>query len=184
VLCAIKIVMDNQPILKTERLVLRPFVADDATRVEELAGDKRIADVTASIPHPYPKGVAIGWILSHPLKWKKGEAFIFAITLTDTSKLIGCISIMNIRNKNGELGYWIGTEFWNNGYCTEACKCIVNYGFTKLNLNRVYAHHFSRNPASGKVLVNSGLIHIGSSKSECGYQKEIEKTELYEKIRT
>ncbi|MCP4411149.1 MAG: GNAT family N-acetyltransferase [Gammaproteobacteria bacterium] len=59
---------------------------------------------------------------------------------------------------------------------------MVDFGFNDLNLKRIHARYLSRNPASGKVLLNSGLIRIGSSKSVCGYRKKNESIQLYEII--
>lgn len=188
--------MDVQPSLKTERLLLRPFALSDAARVQRLAGDKRIADVTANIPHPYPDGLAETWISSHAGQWQAGGLASFAIALRESELLIGAVSLMNIHAgegvredegaregaREGELGYWVGTQFWGKGYCTEACRRIVDYGQQDLGLRRIHAHHLSRNPASGRVLLKCGLLHVGSSESECGYLKQVESTELYEWI--
>lgn len=173
-----------QPIIKTKRLLLRPFIVEDAARVKLLADDERIADVTASIPHPYPEGLAERWIMSHSDEWEKGKLAPFAIILKEQNLLIGCITIMNILEHKGELGYWIGSDLWHNGYCSEACKSIVDFGFNFLKLNRIHAHHLTRNPVSGRVLLNSGLIRIGESETQCGYRKERERIELYEKVST
>lgn len=176
--------MEPQPILETNRLMLRPFVLADATRVELLAGDERIAEVTKNIPHPYPEGLAKTWISSHVPKWKSRQLAAFAITLKESSLLIGCISIINISEAEGELGYWIDPTYWNKGFCSEACKSVVEFGTEFLRLSRIHARHLSRNPASGKVLLNSGLVHIGTSESECGYRNQKESIELYERIAT
>ncbi len=166
--------------LETKRLVLRPFYETDALKVKSLAGDKRIADVTAHIPHPYPEGLAEKWISDHALKWAKAELASFAIILKESDLLIGCVSLKNITKSEGELGFWVGTEYWNKGFCTEACCSVVDFGFNYFELNRIYAHHLTRNPASGKVLVKSGLINIGSGESVCGYRNINESVELYE----
>ena len=167
--------------LKTERLTLRPFNLKDAARVKELAGDKLIADVTANIPHPYPNDFAKEWIQTHPERWDSEELASFAITQTDSGLLIGAISLMHMDGTEGELGFWIGVDYWNKGYCSEGCKKMIDFGFNDLKLKRIHAtHHLSRNPASGKVLINAGLSHIGSGRSVCGYRKENESTEQYE----
>lgn len=62
-----------------------------------------------------------------------------------------------------ELGYWIGAPFWNSGYCTEAVMVVIDYGFATLGLERVFAHHLTRNPASGRVMQNAGMIFEGTS---------------------
>lgn len=176
---------EAQPTLETERLILRPFDLADASRVRQLAGDERIAEVTANIPHPYPDGLAESWISRHAEKWRQNELAAFAIVLKRSNILIGCISAMHINfgASEAELGYWIGVEYWNNGFCTEACKTVVEFCFFLLNLKRIHAHHLSKNPASGRVLIKSGLLHIGSGVAECGYRGRKESVEFYEKYK-
>ena len=48
--------------IKTSRLLLRPFELDDAQIVQELAGDRAIADTTLHVPYPYKDGIAEEWI--------------------------------------------------------------------------------------------------------------------------
>lgn len=171
--------MDIQPTLHTKRLTLRPFAEEDARDVEILAGNKLIADVTANIPHPYPKGLARQWILTHPQQWQNQKMACFAITTRESGTLLGAISLMHLDQTEGELGYWIGVDYWNQGFCSEACIEIVNFGFNALHLNRIHAKHLSRNPVSGKVLLNSGLSHIHSDLSIRKNDK-IESAEHYE----
>jgi len=174
--------MESLPELTTDRLILRAFTPADSARVQELANNKLIADVTASIPYPYPEALAKEWIQSHPENWKNKKSASFAITIQETEQIIGAISLMNIKEKKGELGYWIGVDYWNNGYCSEACRKIVHFGFNTLELQKIHARHLTRNPASGRVLLNSGLIHTGSSESICGSRKVNKSMEVYEII--
>ena len=54
---------------------------------------------------------------------------VFAITLR-SGELVGAIGLsLGEKHRRGELGYWIGKAFWNNGYCTEAVQAVVRYGF-------------------------------------------------------
>ena len=144
--------------ISTMRLLLRPFRLDDAERVQQLAADFDIANTTLRIPHPYPKGAAEEWIAGHKQLIEKSIEFPFAIILKKSSELIGAISLMpDIQFNNAELGYWIGKPFWKNGYATEAGKAMLNYGFEEFDFNRIHAHHFGSNPASGKVLQKIGM---------------------------
>ena len=174
--------MGTQPSFVTPRLILRPFTEADANRVQQLAGDARIADVTANMPHPYPDGLAETWISSHSEKWARGEHAAFAITLKESGLLVGCISLMNITRQEAEVGYWVGVDYWSNGYATEACEAVVRFGSGEMELNRVHAHHLSRNPASGRVLVKAGFVHTGSGSAVGGYHSREESIEHYEKI--
>ena len=100
--------MPLQPLLTTQRLLLRPLQLSDATRVQALAGDEQIANGTLNIPHPYTDGVAGQWIGKHLAGWHRGQSAIYAITLKTSQQLIGCIGLHNIQNGKAQLGYWIG----------------------------------------------------------------------------
>ncbi len=152
-----------QPTLKTHRLILQPFAVTDAPRVQQLAGSHEIAATTLNIPHPYEDGVAEKWIASHPERFESGKGVTFAITLSGTGELVGAISLMDISkdHRRAELGYWIGVPYWGRGYCTEAARAVVAYGFEALGLNRITAHHFAVNPASGRVLEKIGMTREG-----------------------
>ena len=58
----------HHPSLLTERLRLRPFLADDAVTVQRLAGAREIADTAISIPHPYSLQAAKAWIAGQALE--------------------------------------------------------------------------------------------------------------------
>jgi RimJ/RimL family protein N-acetyltransferase len=60
-----------------------------------------------------------------------------------------------------ELGFWVGKPFWRLGYASEAASAVVQFGFESLGLNRIYAFHMARNPASGKVLEKLGMQREG-----------------------
>jgi hypothetical protein len=117
----------------------------DAAVVKQLAGDREIAYNTLLVPHPYEEGFAERWIAERQVEFQKNSALTFAIVLTESS----------------ELGYWVGLPYWNHGYCSEAAAAVVNYGFEVLRLNRIWAAHFSRNRASGRVLQKVGMTHEG-----------------------
>ena len=150
--------MGVQPTLRTERLILRPFAAEDASRVEELAGAREVADTTLHIPHPYPDGVAAAWIAGHPRQWETGGGVTSAIAERRGGALVGAIALtLAPEHARAELGYWIGLAHWNQGYCTEASRALLEFAFDELRLNRVQARHLTRNPASGRVMQKLGM---------------------------
>ncbi|MGB1311714.1 MAG: GNAT family N-acetyltransferase, partial [Leucothrix sp.] len=146
----------SQPQLNTERLLLRPLHLDDAQRIQSLAGDKRVAEMTANIPHPYPDGAAIQWITPLALKWQQQDRATFGVSLQVSNELIGVISLSFKDAKTAELSYWIGVDYWAQGYATEAGQHIISFAFKNLGVEKVQARVLSRNPASGNVLLKCG----------------------------
>ena len=152
-----------QPTIKSSRLRLRPFVAADASDVRRLAGDKRIADMTLAIPHPYPEGAAEAWIASHPDSYEGGKEATFAITLMDSGDLLGAISLLDISREHAraELGYWVGVDHWSKGYCTEAVRRLLEFGTEELGITRFVGRCIGRNAASARVMVKAGMLPEG-----------------------
>lgn len=172
--------MSEQPTLHTARLTLRPFALSDAKEVQRLAGDRAIADTTLNIPHPYEDGMAEEWISTHQPGYEAGELANFAVVLSEDNALIGAIGLMiTPRFERAELGYWIGKPHWSMGYCTEAGRAVLHYGFETLNLNRIHASHMSRNLASGRVMQKLGMVHEGLAKQHSLKWEVFEDLELY-----
>ena len=175
----------QQPKLETERLVLRPFTLDDAPHVQRLAGDRDIASTTGDIPYPYEDGVAEDWIRSHRERFRSGEAVNYAIVIRGNNTLIGAIGLLiNQRHETAEMGYWIGKPYWSNGYCTEAARVLLEYGFRDLGLNRLYANYFIRNPASGRVLEKIGMSYEGCLRQHMKKWGAFEDVNVYSILRS
>lgn len=160
--------MKKQLILETERLILRPFNLSDSKRVQELAGDTRIGETTLNVPHPYEDGMAESWIGTHKDSFNNGDGIIYAIVKKDTKELVGTVSLMGIENihKKSELAYWIGVPYWRNGYCSEACHAIIEFGFKNINLNKIYALAFEDNISSWKVMEKVGMKYEGTRRQD------------------
>ncbi len=151
-----------QPILRTARLVLRPFTLADAPDVQRLAGAPEVAATTAAIPHPYEDGMAEKWISSHPAGLEGETNVVYAMTDEQTGALMGAIGLhVDMEHNRAELGYWLGHPYWRNGYTTEAAKAMLRYAFEELKLRRVLARHFGMNPASGRVMQKIGMTREG-----------------------
>ncbi len=155
-------VVKLRPHLTTQRLVLRPFQVADSNDVQRICSDRRIAANTRMIEHPYPEGAGEFWIKQHPELWEKGKAAIFAICLGESGPLVGAIGLeLNSQDHNGELGYWIEDVHCGQGFATEASSAVIEFGFKELGLHRVYAHHLTRNPSSGRVMEKAGMLREG-----------------------
>lgn len=155
--------MAATPTIHTGRLLLRPFERADARTVTELASALEIADTTISIPHPYSLEVAVAWIAGQRRSRQRDQSFHFAVAERSSAQLVGCVELRSIDREHAqaELGFWVGTPFWRRGYASEAGSAVVRFGFESLGLNRIYAFHMARNPASGKVLEKLGMQREG-----------------------
>ena len=176
--------MTERPTLCTERLILRPHTIWDADDLQKLINDRDIASTTTNIPHPYTLEDAIDFLSKREESYEETGSPQFAITHKD-GKFIGGIGMtLHKQHESAELGYWIGKIYWSRGYCTEAARAVVKYGFEEMGLNRIYATHFSRNPASGRVMQKIGMKHEGHLRQNVKKWDKFEDMELYGILRS
>ena len=94
---------------------------------------------------------------------------IYAIRLKSTNKLIGIILYFDENQESCEIGYGIGSNYWNNGYVTEAVKAFIKYLFEEKGFSTIYASFFVGNDASKRVMEKSGMIYNRYSAKELEY---------------
>jgi RimJ/RimL family protein N-acetyltransferase len=143
---------DCTPVLVTERLVLRAPRIEDAKSVAALANDRRIAENTLRIPHPYKQSDALDWLSA--ANTRAGEA-TFLVWCDDD--LVGACGVDLRANDILEIGYWIGTPFWGNGYATEAARAVIDHVFSTSPYDVLHAGARVSNPASRRVLQKCGF---------------------------
>jgi RimJ/RimL family protein N-acetyltransferase len=144
------------PVLETKRLALRAPRLEDAKTVATLANDRRIAENTARIPHPYKMADAEGFIAGAN---RAGGEAVFLITLRDET-VVGACGVMQ-QEPAPELGYWLGVDHWGHGYATEALHALIDYAFTDLAHEALQAGARVTNPASRRVLEKCGFQWTG-----------------------
>ena len=145
------------PILETERLILRPPQAEDAEGLATLINDRRIAENTARVPHPYTLADAEDFIADAAGSTERNS---FLITLTDGTLVGGC-GIGAADSTMSDLGYWIGVPFWGQGYATEAARALVDHAFADMGYASLRACARVSNPASRRVLEKCGFQWTG-----------------------
>jgi [ribosomal protein S5]-alanine N-acetyltransferase len=171
-------VVSAVPTLRTTRLILGCFRLEDAAELQRLAGAREIADTTLRIPHPYRLDDALTWIEHQNRHPVVAEIANFALRLAPTGQLIGCVGLrdIDVQHRQAELGFWVGVDFWGRGYAREAAQAVIRFGFETLDLNRIYAHHMTRNPASGRVLQAVGMQREGV------LRQRVQKWGIYEDV--
>ncbi|HEY7664040.1 MAG TPA: GNAT family N-acetyltransferase [Xanthobacteraceae bacterium] len=146
----------SAPALVTERLVLRAPRREDAQAIAALANDRRIAENTLRIPHPYGLSDAESFIARASAA--DGER-VFLITRAGA--VLGGCGICERDGEHPEIGYWLGVPFWGRGYATEAARALIDHAFGKLGCNRLFARARVSNPASRRVLEKCGFQWTG-----------------------
>ncbi len=159
--------MSKKPIIQTERLTLDTLGLSDVDEIARHCNNPNISKYLANVPFPYTKADAIWWVKHSEEQNQTGALVNFAIRKKQSNLLIGTIGLIpNMLHKKANVGYWLGEEYWNKGFMTEALTALIRFSFKQLNLNKVYASHFIENPASGKVLLKSGMIQEAILKQE------------------
>lgn len=155
--------MIKQPLLETLRLQLRPLELSDTLEIQKNAGIREIADTMISLPHPYPAGEAERYFSRKQNERNAGSSLTFIIEKKEGKGFCGLIEVRDIdrEHSQGELSFWLAKRAWGYGYMSEVVQVIVQYGFEVLSLNRLFAYHMLRNPATGRVLEKSGFRQEG-----------------------
>ncbi len=151
-------------VLETERLILRPFVVNDAQAMfDNWAKSEHATRYVTWDPYTDAKE-AVDRFEKMQKEYAEKDIYDWAIVLKESNTLIGEISFVGMTpcRKTGELGYIIGENWWGKGYMTEAVGAVMAFGFTKLGLHRIQACHDVRNPASGRVMEKLGMTHEGT----------------------
>lgn len=94
---------------------------------------------------------------------------LFAIRLKDTKRLIGIILYFDEKDGACEIGYGLGSGYWNRGFCTEAVKRFIDFCFYEKGLTTVYASFFTGNGASRRVMEKCGMTYSRFSEKELTY---------------
>ena len=94
---------------------------------------------------------------------------LFAIRLKENKRLIGIILYFDVKDGCCEIGYGIGSGYWNKGYCTEAVGRFLRYLFEEKGLTKVYASFFTGNDASRRVMEKNGMVCDRFSEKELTY---------------
>jgi RimJ/RimL family protein N-acetyltransferase len=145
----------SMAVLKTGRLILRAPRRSDVKAVVRVAGDRRVAENTLGIPHPYGADDAERFIAA--VNRQDGEA-TFVTTLD--GELIGVCGVAT-REDTAEIGFWVGQPFWGAGYATEAARAVVDYAFNDLGHQALAAGARVSNPVARRVLEKCGFQWSG-----------------------
>ena len=160
----------SKVILKTKRLILRPFKRSDLDDFYEYAKVDGVGQMAGWNPHKNKDESRV--ILDRFIVEKK----TFAIVHQD--KVIGSLGIEEYDEKKfpefmdkeaREIGYVLSKDYWGRGFMPEAVKAVIDYCFNILKLDMLFCAHFKENYQSQRVQEKCGFVHYKLSKFETKY---------------
>lgn len=149
-------------VLRTNRLILRPFNEDDLEDLFEYASVEGVGERAGWKHH---ENIAeTSQILEMFIKEKK----TFAVVLKENSKVIGSIGIEKYGReeslseffdyKGREIGFVLSKDYWGQGLMPEALKGVIEYCFNELDYDFLLCGHFDFNTQSARVQEKLGFI--------------------------
>ncbi|SDP97556.1 GNAT family N-acetyltransferase [Lentzea jiangxiensis] len=149
--------------LRTGRLVLRPFTAEDAEDVQHACADEA-AQRWLPIPSPYTMDDAIGWctVRAHALR-ESGDGIHFAVTDVQTGKLVANVGLRETdwESLTSEIGYWVSPWARDRGYAVDAVSAVTEWLFDEHRFQRLELRAADGNTASQRVAVKAGFHREG-----------------------
>jgi RimJ/RimL family protein N-acetyltransferase len=149
--------------LRTRRLILRDFEADDWPSVQEYSGDPEAVRFRPFGPCSEEETRRHVLELAQQSLTVPRTLYDLAIVLVAENRVIGGCDIGLTADDATEasMGYGLARRFWGQGYMTEAAAALVKFGFEELNVDRVSADAEPENVASVRVLEKVGMRRIG-----------------------
>ena len=162
-----EVIFEDNPLFLLENITLRKMNIDDASGVFAFNSQLENLKYVPRTPFvEFQEGV------------EKTESFIaqmesrFALWLTildsDERQFLGYCGLFDIDvdARKAEIGYGLLQEFWGRGITSTATEKLVEYGFNKMNLNKIYAKIDPANVASKKVVQKLGFEKEGMLKDD------------------
>lgn len=146
--------------LVTERLVLRPWMEEDAEALYRYAKDPAV-------------GPAAGWNVHTSVENSReiirdvlSAEGTYAVVHREAGHPVGSIGLMvgeashiGLPDNEAELGYWIGVPFWGQGLIPEAAEALLRYGFEDLGLEKIWCGYYDGNDKSARVQEKCGFVY-------------------------
>jgi ribosomal-protein-alanine N-acetyltransferase len=175
--------------LESERLTIRQWRIGDIEEHEELFQSSYEKHLSPWLP-PQEESKSFAErkrqlhdrVIAMLDKWEEGSDYRFLIIRNSDKRIVGQLGITGIiRNVNQScfIGYWIGREFLNQGYATEATVMAMHYAFEFLKLHRVSLWISPDNAGSLRIASKLRLRHEGTIKEALFLGGRWQETEIF-----
>ncbi|MEO9682276.1 MAG: GNAT family N-acetyltransferase [Tateyamaria sp.] len=167
----------TQPMIETERFVLRPLRKSDKGLIELYWSDVRVARMTTSIPHPVPPGMSEAYVTRAMEDNRDADVWAMDGLKSGGAEVMGLISLERMDRNQSEIAYWVAPPFWNTGLASDAVQALVHSN--PMKNATMFASVFQDNPASARVLTHCGFKYLGDAEGFCVARDKTEPTWTY-----
>jgi len=167
--------------LRLATCTIRPWKWSDKNSLVRHANNLNVTRMLRDrFPHPYTEADADAW-LSKVIPQQVQASFAIVVG-GEAVGAIGFIPQADVYRLSAEIGFWLGEDYWGKGITTEAVRALSEYAMHEFNLCRLYAHVFSPNRASARVLEKAGYTLEGILKKAVIKDGEMLDLLVYAKV--
>ncbi len=155
------------PQLTTERMTLREISLHDAEAMFAIRGDYEVtkynsgrAYTTLEQARNLIRGIHADYADRKSIRW--------GMELKDSHEMVGVIGFnyWNLIDHRGSVGFDLARAYWQQGYMKEALSAMIDFGFSRMGLNRIEADASEHNAASIGLLTRVGFIQEGLQREQ------------------
>jgi RimJ/RimL family protein N-acetyltransferase len=157
-------------VVRTERLVLRPYRPDDVDAVHRACQDPAIQYWITAIPVPYTPEVARTFVEETTVR-ERAEGRAMSVAIEADGRLVGSSGVYprSDGRLGPEIGYWVAPWARGAGYAAEAARALADWAIG-LGAPRVHLFADVRNTASLAVARRAGFTQEGIARSALEYR--------------
>lgn len=161
--------------------LLRPWRMDDLDSLVANASDENVSrGLRDRFPYPYSGNDGRAW-LARAVD-EAGRSWAIEVD----GLAVGGVSVQpgsDVHRFSAELGYWIGSHYWNRGLMSRVITRFAGEAMTAFGLHRLFAAVYANNPASTRVLEKAGFTREGVQKSAVVKRGELLDLVVYARVR-
>jgi RimJ/RimL family protein N-acetyltransferase len=145
--------------LRTERLILRAWRPDDRARFAALNADSRVMEFLPALLSRLESDAMADRIEAH---FAEHECGFWAVEEAGGAPFIGFVGLAIPKFTTHftpcvEIGWRLASDFWGQGYASEAARAVLADGFTRLGFGEIVSFTVPHNVRSRGVMERIGM---------------------------
>lgn len=151
--------MSREFFLKTDRIGFSKWSHDDTEMAKSLWGDPEVTKYICA-SGVFSEEDVLNRLAKEIDNDEKYQIQYWPIFALETEELIGCCGVRPYSEGIYEIGFHLRPKFWGQGYAMEAANKAIDYAFTVLRADGLFAGHNPKNAGSRKVLGKLGFRYV------------------------